>query len=261
MIPGRLAALSVVATLALGACATVPTDEAISTPPPFADLAAVPADGAKGTGLQFVDGATALSTVAIASSESDWFSVEVAFTQRYTPTEEVPAIFLANYTASAKGTADELNAILTIDGDEVRLFLRDGLLLGYGDAGALADLGFPAADRVPACLSAEHDAAQNVLALVVPNLIINTLLANPANPIGSVHTGVLTDVGDGEQPVLEFGIASGGAIIGTLWVSAEGEPYPRRIVMADPTGEFSAQFDDWNDVGDLDQPDDGPEAC
>lgn len=253
-----LIAVGAAVLLVATGCSGAP-DITIATPPPGVDLGAVPDGGAVGTGLQFLDGPSAVSEVALAARTADWFALDVRFDQRYTPTDEVPSIELHSYAGTVEGTAEKFNAELTIDGQPLELFLRDGVLLGYAEDETLAALGFEGQDGV-GCLPADQHAAMSLLALVVPDRLVEALLANPGNPVATVHTGALTDVDDiGE--VLEFGITGGSGVIGTMWVSTDGAPYPRRIVIADATGDFTAQFSAWNETGNLDEPDDSPSDC
>lgn len=255
---GPLTTVAVAVLLVLTGCQGTP-DITIATPPPGVDLSAVPEGGAIGTGLQFLDGQTAVSQVALAARTAEWFALEVRFDQRYTPTDEVPSIELHSYSGTATGSADSFNAELIIDGQPLQLFLRDGMLLAYADDDTLAALGFTEQDGF-GCLPADQHVAESLLALVVPDRLIEALLANPTNPVATVHTGALADVDDiGE--VLEFGIAGGSGVIGTMWVDTEAEPYPRRIVIADATGDFTAQFSAWNETGNLDEPNNSPSDC
>ena len=260
MIRPLLAVAAVAIVLTTTGCMNRNADITVATPPPSVDLGAVPEQGGTGTGLQFLDGTSAVAEVALAARSAEWFSVEVRFQQRYTPTEEVPSITLHNYTATAEGTSSEFNAQLEVDGDPVQLYLRDGVLLGYGDPAVLAGLGFATPENGPACLAADQDVARPLIALVVPDRMIQSLLSNPDNPVALVHTGRITEVEDSAS-VLEFGVTAGNGVIGTMWVSAVGQPYPQRLVIADATGDFLAEFSAWGDDGTLDEPDDSPSDC
>jgi hypothetical protein len=248
--------------LLLSSCALLPqpaSTEPVAVAPTGIAFSAMPTTTPTGNGVAYLDGAAAVRQIRRAAASATWVDASIDFEQA-APAGATPAPTLHSYTATVHGDAETLDANLVIDGAKVDLHVRDGVILGYGDADTLTTLGFGTTARGLACLSTTQSAATRVLALVEPAQLLRTLLANPENPAATVFTGAETTDEHGD-PAIEVAISTSQGFAGTLVASASGTPYPSSLTIDDASGRIIASFENWDKGGKAASIPDDPSDC
>ncbi|WP_144760708.1 hypothetical protein [Curtobacterium sp. 9128] len=248
-----------VLALALTACSgPAPTDVAV-TPTATGFGGQAPVDGSA-NGIETVDGATALRDVLAAMR-----SESVVATG--TVTELVPD------PAAAAGSGD------TVPGRAVRIDYRgtaedSALRLAVGDvsldarrraddvwvsgnAAFAAQSGLAKATSGRVCVPATSATMRDLAPFTEPDDLLRSLLGTGSDV--TLHPGAVT--GTGKDARVQIVVANGSSPIGTLVVSAVGEPVPYSFRASDTTGTVDLTFADWGAEQDLGDPDDVVAGC
>ncbi|WP_413600684.1 hypothetical protein [Curtobacterium sp. Curtsp57] len=248
-----VAAGVVATTLVLTACSgQAPTDIAV-TPTATGFGGQAPVDGTR-NGIETVDGTTALQDVLAAMR-----SEPVVATG--TVTELVPD------PAAAKGSGD------TVPGRTVRIDYRgttedSALRLSVGDvsldarrraddvwvsgnAAFAAQSGLAKVTSGRVCVPATSATVRDLAPFTEPDDLLRSMLGTGSDV--TLHPGAVTGTGDDAR--VQIVVANGSSPIGSLVVSAVGEPVPYSFRASDTTGTVELSFADWGKSQDLGDPD------
>lgn len=224
---------------------------------PTIDLSTIDPD-APGSGLQYAPGAQAVATVIAETSAAPGFAFSARMDAREVVAAGQDSGDRVSVTVEASGDGERANARISVDGRTADVYVRDAVVLGYGDAAALDRLGFPRPTSGPRCLTLDQAAEAGWLGLTTPHGFLALLLANPANPAVQVHTGALTESAEGLR--LELAVVSQSGT-GALWVAGSGVPYPISMLIGDESGAVQASFGPFTAQPGLPDPADTVAAC
>lgn len=251
-----VAAVGVLAVLT--GCSGADPDVAV-TPTATGFGGQAPLDGDR-NGIETVDGTTALRDVLRAVRDSSVIASG-------TVTELVPD------PAARQGSGD------TVPGRTVRFAYRgvpadSSLQLTVGDVtldarrrgddvwvrgnAAFAErTGLDDATRGRVCVAAGSAALRTFAPFTAPDDLLRGLLGADADV--TLHPGAVSGTGDDARA--QVVVADGSSPVGSLEVSAVGEPVPYSLRAADATGTVSLTFGSWGEDLDLPDPDHVVDDC
>lgn len=257
----RLAAVVgvVVGALVLTGCSsTDPADVAV-TPTATGFGTEAPVDGNR-NGIETVDGATALRDV-LAAMRSEPFAATgtvtelvpdpdaergsdatvpgrtVRFDYRGTPTDSALRLTVGAVSLDARRQADDVWVT--------------------GNAGFVSRSGLDRAASGRVCLPAGSAALRTFEPFTTPEDLLQDLLGTGSAV--TLHPGAVT--GSGADARAQVVLASGASPVGSLVVSAVGEPVPYSLEAADTTGTVTMTFRSWGTDPELPDPDHVVEDC
>ncbi|GGK94068.1 hypothetical protein GCM10009769_10150 [Curtobacterium luteum] len=262
---GSVAATALAAALALTGCSGADPADVAVTPTATGFGGQAPVDGSR-NGIETVDGPTALRDVLRAVR-----SRSVVATG--TVTELVPDPAAGNGTAAREGSGD------TVPGRTIRFAYRgvpddSSLRLTVGDVTldarrrgdevwvrgnrAFAErTGLDDATTGRVCVAAGSSALRTFAPFTTPEDLLQALLGADADV--TLHPGAVT--GSGKAARAQVVVASGSSPVGSLEVSAVGQPLPYSLRAADGTGTVSLSFSSWGADLELADPDDVVDDC
>jgi hypothetical protein len=232
-----LAALPLVAGLLVG-CGSdgpvVPTPTGIALP----DVELSDPDR---NGVEYLDGPTALD--AVLRSVRTATSVTMAGT--FTELLEAPQ----GSDERPEGRTLSVTFVGTAADYSARVEVDDGTAVQTTDvrtSGATSEVTTTAAS----CVSSADDAVTRFAPLLSPPTLLSTLLRTGDAAL-TVSTGAVVEGAPGEPATVELVVGDDSSVVGTLVVSAEGEPRPLSFTAADPSGRGVFTFSRWDERASL----------
>jgi hypothetical protein len=232
-----VAALPLAAALLAG-CGSEPP--AVPTPTGIA-LPDVELSDPDRNGLEYLDGPTALDSVLRSVRTATSVTMAGTFTELLAapqgsdvqPEGRVLGV-------SFVGTASDYSARVEVEDDS-------GVQTTYvRTAGAGAEITTDGAS----CVSAADDAVTRFAPLLSPPTLLSTLLRSGDAAV-TVSTGAVVEGGPGEPDTVELVVGDDTSVVGTLVVSAEGEPRPVSFTAADASGRAVFSFSQWDERASL----------
>lgn len=232
------AALAIAALLMLSGCSSSIEPPPVPSGLPLAELEF---DDADRNGLEFLEGEAALDAVLAAARRAGSVTMSGTVTERVPPPEgQREPVDGETVTVTFDGSARDFDA-------SVRVGAIDGRFRVSGDTVLAA--GSPAFGLIHGvemgslqCVAAEKPDHRHWRPILDPWELLAELTAGEGDE--GVTIGVGAVIGDDVQLFL----GAGDSAIGTLTVSATGQPLPKTIVAADASGSGTLSFANWGAV-------------
>jgi len=250
MQPSRALLLLAIAVTLSGCAASGPTVVVPTNVP----LDEVELDDPARNGLEFLAGPDALDAVILASREQRWVSMQGSFTERLpAPEGQRDPVNGLTVGVQVRGSSTDFEADLTAGTLEGSIRVQDDLAVARGNAAFLSSAGLDAdaiteAGAEWACLPTGRFAVADWGSLLDPVGLISDLLVIEGESEITVSTGAVS------EDVLSLVVGAGSGPIGSLEVSAVGEPLPTILNAADTSGLGEFAFSDWGVDPGLDAP-------
>jgi hypothetical protein len=247
------AAGALVCALVLAGCsAQAPTDIAV-TPTATGFGGQAPVDGSR-NGIETVDGATALADV-LAAMRSSSVTVDGSVTEsvpdpsaRPGSSDTVPG---RQVSIDYRGTTDDSALRLSVGDVSLDARRRADDVWVSGNAAFAAQSGLSRATAGRVCVAATSATMRDLAPFTTPSDLVQSLLGS--GTAVTLHPGAVTGAGDDAR--VQIVVANGSSPVGSLVVSAVGEPVPYSFQASDATGTVRLTFSGWGERQDLGDPD------
>lgn len=241
---------AVVAALALALSGCSGTATPLITPTAF-PLDQVQLDDLDRNGVEFLIGQDALDQVLAAARTARSVTMTGSYDELLPPPEgEREPVIGLSLDVTVAGSPNDYLAEVDAGGLVGEIRAQQGTVVARGSAEFLATLGAEGDDEwscVPGGTSS--------LAPWQPMLDPADLLAALLTVEEGTESDLVVDTGAVVDSTVELVISSGGALIGTLIVSAVGPPLPLSLTASDTSGDATFTFEGWGDAPSLDDAD------
>lgn len=250
---------ALVATIVLAGCSSTDPSGIAVTPTATGFGTEPPTDGSR-NGIETVDGARALRDVLEAmraepvtatgtvtelvpdpraerGSDATVPGRTVRFDYRGTPTDSALQLSVGAVTLDARRKGDDVWVT--------------------GNAAFVGRSGLDRAASGRVCVPAGSAALRTFEPFTTPEDLLQDLLGSGSTV--TLHPGAVSGVGKDART--QIVLADGSSPVGSLVVSAVGEPVPYSLEAADPTGTVSMTFRSWGAAPDLPDPQDVVQDC
>jgi hypothetical protein len=243
------AAIVAALALALTGCAGAPTP--IVTPTSF-PLDQLQLDSTERNGIEFLVGQDALDQVIAAARTARTVTMTGSYDELLPPPEgQRDPVAGLSLSVTVTGSPSDYTAQVDASGVAGEVRAQQATVVARGSAEFLGTLG-AVGDAEWACVPGGTASLAPWQPLLDPAGLIDTLLSVEEG----AETDLVVDTGALVGDTVELVISSGGALIGTLVVSAVGPPLPHSLIASDLSGEAIFTFDGWGEEVSLDDVDD-----
>jgi len=232
-----LVALPLVGVLLAG-CGS---DGPVVPTPTGIDLPEVELSDPARNGVEYLDGPTALDAVLRSVRTATSVTMAGTFTELLDAprgSDEQPEG--RELVVTFVGTAADYSARVEVE-DDAGVQTTD-----VRTSGATSEVTTTAAS----CVSSADDAVTRFAPLLSPPTLLSTLLRSGDSAL-TVSTGAVVEGGPGEPATVELVVGDESSVVGTLVVSAEGEPRPLSFTAADAAGRAVFTFSRWDEEASL----------